>query len=245
MPSLFNLRATAEARIADCVHYCAFRYGHQEPNPYESYLIDLARGISVRTARARFIEFLRYYRPRHFGEALGCDLSKEYPLWSHPWRSRLPAPAWRARPEDCPDILTHFSTQGILSYRIDEEFVWLERAYSRIEQEGYRPEACGFVLGIELRPLEGPSSFILSDGNHRVAALSALGANNLRLRRSFPTSIVQERNIDRWPQVRSGLYTRDDARRVFNAYRQGNAQPRTDRSGAKVLAPAGWEATYE
>jgi hypothetical protein len=236
------LRGVADVAIADCVHYCGFRYGRGEYNPYETYLLELAAGADVGKARARLIEFLRYYRPRHFGEALGCALSREYPLWSHPWRRALPPPAWREQPDDCPDILTHFSARGIHSYRIDEEFVWLERAFARLERDGYRPESHGYVVGVELQVTHGSSAFLLIDGNHRVAALSALGQTRVRLRRSLRAAIVKESEVETWPQVRSRVYTTVDALTVFSAYRHGNRTPATTADAAPLLAPSGWES---
>ena len=234
----------ADAAIADCVHYCGFRYGRREYNPYETYLVELVSGIGVAKARRRLIEFLRHYRPRHFAEALGCELSREYPLWSYPWRRKPPQPAWRERPDECPDILTHFSEQGIPSHRIDEEFMWLERALSRLKQDGYQPETQGYVVGIDLQGMDGRSAFLLRDGNHRVAALSALGNVQVRLRRSWRVPAVREAEVERWPQVRAQVYTADDAQRVFQAYLRGNHRFVTSVDPAPLLAPPGWELQF-
>jgi hypothetical protein len=204
-------------------------------------VLELTRGVDVWKARKHFVNFLQYYRPSHFGEALGCDLSREYPLWSYPWRRGLPAPAWRERADDCPDILTHFSAEGILSYRIDEEFVWLERALARLGRDGYRPDIHGYAVGIELEPATGDSTFILRDGNHRVASLFALGHQTVRMRRALGSAIVREREVERWPLVRSRLYTVDDALSVFHAYRRGNGRLKTTEDPARILAPPGWE----
>jgi hypothetical protein len=237
-------RGLVTVAIADCVHFCGCRFGRDERNPYEKYVLDLSRGVDVWKARQHFVDFLRHYRPRHFGQALGCDLSRQYPLWSYPWRRGLPQPAWRERADDCPDILTHFSEEGILSYRIDEEFVWLERALAQMRREGYRPDRYGYVVGIELRPAAGDSTFLLRDGNHRVAALSALGHGHVRMRRALRCAIVRETDIEWWPQVRSGLYTVEDARKVFGAYTHGNRRLRTTDESTRVIAPSGWERLY-
>jgi hypothetical protein len=237
------LRPALDVAIEDCVHFCGFRYGRGEYNAYETYLIELSRGSSVTSARRRFVDFLRHYRPRHLGEALGLALSREYPLWGYPWRVGDPPPAWRKDPDECPDILTHFSPTGILSYRIDEEFVWLERALVRLRREGYRPSTQGRAVGTELRA-KGGSTYLLTDGNHRVSALAALGMQRVLLARALRTPVVCEDQVERWPGVRRGRYTVDDALRVFAAYRSGNHSYRTTEQPAPLLAPAAWESLY-
>lgn len=236
--SFLTGRRITEVDISACVHYCGFRYGGGTYHPYESYIRDLIGGASVQRARSRLVDFLRHYRPHHFAEALGCELSREYPLWSHPWKRRLPRPAWLDRPEDCPDILTHFSPKGILSSRIDEECGWLERALKRMREEGYRPDKFRHVVGVELEPADGPSTFLLTDGNHRVAALSALGEVRVKLQHPMLEPVAREKDVASWPQVRAGRYTADDSLRVFAAYRLGNHRYRTTELPARVITSA-------
>ena len=81
----FAVRRTVA--IADCVHFCAYRYGRGETNPYEQYAIGLAAGDPLDAVRSRFVDYLQHFRPRDLGEALGVDLSRAYPLWALPWRS--------------------------------------------------------------------------------------------------------------------------------------------------------------
>jgi hypothetical protein len=233
---------TVKAPIAQCVHYCGFRYGHNEYNPYESYIIDVSRGVPSDVARSRFIEFLRHYRPRHFGEALGLGdmLSRKYPLWIFPWLKMDPESfagfhGWLTNPEECPDILTHFSEAGIAFHRITEEFFWLERALQSIAKKGYQPlRHRSFVRSLTLRRSDGTESYLLIDGNHRVSAMSALGCESVLIRQALEDRIC-ETECDEWYGVRNGLFDREDALRIFRAYFAGNFNYRTTNEPAPIL----------
>ncbi len=213
--------------LAHCVHYGAFRYGHAEYNPYQSYLADLVRDGDPAVARQRLLDFLQHYRPEHFGAAIGASLSRPYPLWLYPWSRATPAPAWVTREQDCPDILTHFLPAGIPRRRLEEEHAWLERALASIRTHGYQPKKFrSAILASKLERADGSVCYLLLDGNHRVAALAALGHDRVAVC-CPPWLAVRENELSGWPQVRSGAYTPDDARRVLQAYFAGNHQLRT------------------
>ena len=233
---------TIKAPISQCVHFCGHRYGRDEYNPYETYLVDLCKGVPVEQARQRFIDFLQHYRPRHFGAALGLGegLSKEYPLLAFPWQEMAvkyftEPQGWHSYPDACPDILTNFSEAGILMRRIEEEFFWLERALESIRTKGYQPFRHGsFIRSRTLRRADGTETYLLTDGNHRIAAMSALG-HKMVLMRQAATELVLETECDNWFAVRAGFVQREDALRIFNAYFQGNRAYRTTDEPARLL----------
>jgi hypothetical protein len=223
--------------ISASVHFCAFRYGCGDYNPYETYATALARGDPVGPARARFVEFLRHYRPAHFGEALGVQTQRMYPLWFYPWSRRAgPVDAgWLDGPDDCPDILTHFSQRGVARRRIDQEFAWLERALASIREYGFQPQRFrSRIIARRLMRQDGCSAWLLLDGNHRVAALSALGHTHVTLKH-LPGATVREARLARWQQVRRAAYEAADAKTIFQAYFNGNQRPRTTDLAAPIL----------
>jgi hypothetical protein len=221
--------------LAQCVHYGAFRYGRAEYNPYETYLADLMRDGDHAAARARLLDFLQYYRPQNFGDAIGARLEQVQPLWLYPWSREMPAPAWVDHEKDCPDILTHFMAQGIARRRLEEEFGWLERALTSIRQHGYQPKKFhSAILARKLVRADGTTAYLLLDGNHRVAALAALGHHAVAVC-CPPWLVVRESDLSRWPQVRRGAYTPEDARRVLQAYFEGNHRPRTGAGPARLV----------
>jgi hypothetical protein len=234
---------TIEVPIENCVHFCGFRYGHGDYNPYESYATGLHSGESLDNLRHQFIDFLQHYRPRNMGQALGISLSKHYPLWLYPWK-RFPkakfalSNGWLEDPSQPPDILTHFSDRGILRWRIEEELRWMEHAYVSIKKEGYNPRLHrSYVTVRELRRKDRRGVFLLLDGNHRVSAMSALSFRSVLCKR-LCFDIVHEERIESWFGVRKGYYTREDALSIFGAYFTGNHNYRTDSIPAPILGNA-------
>lgn len=227
---------TETVPVASCVHFCGFRYGRQEFNPYENYATALASGADVRVARERFVEFLRHYRPRNFGEALGLELERSHELWDFPWAPSRPAGAgWREAPDDVPDILTHFSAQGILRTRIDEEFSWLEQSLASIREHGYQPQRYdGDIEAWKLVATGGEARYLILDGNHRLSALAALGRHQVAVRFRWRMTVSEDR-LPRWTRVAAGGYSAADARRVFRGYFTGNPRPRTTETPAPII----------
>lgn len=236
-----------EIPIDECVHFSAIRFGTDHPHPFERYLLNLKNGVPLVVARRRFVEFLLYYRPRDMGEAQGLsDLSRQYPLWLYPWQrisARLVSSmekGWCATPNSCPDVMTHFCELGIQSFRIDEQFYWLERAFHAMSENGYQPEQHGDYINVrQFCRLDGKCAYLLLDGNHRVAAMSVLGYKTVQIERKS-TDIVFEKDCDQWYGVQQGFYTREDALKLFHVYFEGNQNYRTTDRPAKIVGPRGW-----
>ena len=221
--------------IAQCVHYGAFRYGRNEPHPYETYARKLVRDGDRGGARAWLVEFLRHYRPRSFGEALGVELGAKHGLWHYPWARRVPADdGWFDDPVGYPDIITQFCEEGIPWFRIEQEFFWLERAIFSIRRHGFREDPRNGITARKLVREDGTEAFLVLDGNHRVSALAALGHETVPLH-ILPIATVRERAVRSWAQVRAGRYTEADARAVLRAYFGGNTRWRTTETAAPRL----------
>lgn len=215
-----------EVAIADCVHFCGFRYGRNEFNPYENYIRGRAQGEPLAQIREQFVDFLRHYRPRYLGEALGVATTKQVPLWWLPWKSwlKLLRPtAWQESTEDVLDILTYFSPQGIEWRRIEEEFFWMERAFKTMRELGYQPKRFEYIDVFELCGNED-SRFLVVDGNHRLSALSALGHKRVVVRQRL-FHRARRKNAYFWPLVISGHVSILDALTIFDAYFSGNRTP--------------------
>ena len=237
-----------EIPIRSCVHFTGFRYGIDGFHPYENSARDLRQGVPLLKVRRRFVEFLQYYQPRHLGEALGISLSRHYALWGYPWRrlsesERSLTYAWHDKPEEVSDIITHFSEAGIHSYRIDQEFFWQERALQILANNGYRPDLYSYIQTLELRRRDGSSAYIVTDGNHRVSALAALGHQSVVVQH-HPSQVVDESQLENWPEVQCGRMDPDDAQATFDAYFQRNSLWRTTPQAVEIIGPADWKKLY-
>lgn len=221
--------------IRACVHYGAFRYGCEEPHPYETYARRLVRDRDRAGARAWFVDFLQHYRPRNLGEALGVKLSTPHGLWHYPWEKRLPADnGWFDDPLGFPDIVTQYCAEGILWFRIEQEFFWLERSIYSIRRFDYRPEPANPISARQLVRADGATAYLVLDGNHRLSALVALGYTTVELS-YFPHAAVREQDLADWPQVRNGTFTAEDAQAILGAYFTGNQNVRTTGTPAPLL----------
>lgn len=208
--------------ISRCRHFCAFRYGSRTFNPYENYLVGLHQGVPRGELQQRFEDFIRYFRPRTFGEVFDIELSRRVPLWLYPWsvaECTDPDRGWLAEPDEVPDIITHFCEKGVLRSRIAEEYRWLEGAYESISKRGYRPRENSYVEAFELNN-GNESVYVLTDGNHRVSALAALGHRDVMIK---ITQSVRWNGGSylRWPRVRDGTYREKDAMALCAVYFAG------------------------
>ena len=118
------------------------------------------------------------------------------------------------------------------------EFERLCRTYDSIEQQGYRPsrgpngEIRGYFVSDGAR-----HRFIVRIGQHRTAALAALGHERLRVG-FLPnfTRAIDVGSIDQWPLVREGVYSRGLARELVELYLSS--------AGAWVAQEAGLDAAF-
>jgi hypothetical protein len=233
-----------EIPIKECVHYCGFKYGGVSYNPYETYIIGLANNENIITLRRQFIQFLMYYRPHNCAEALNIKLSRNIAMWTYPW-DKISKESffdtnryWFNDLSSIEDLLTHFSEKGILSYRIDEEFSWLERAFFLIRNQGFSSNL--YVTALQMKKKDG-NAYLLLDGNHRTSALTALGYDSVPAKIN---KIIYEKDIDDWFAIREGILPKEDAFSIFKAYFKTNTNYLVGKSSAKIIAPNGWMDLY-
>lgn len=94
--------------------------------------------------------------------------------------------------------------------------------YKIFKKQGYHPEmfSDGYISGYLL--IKGKDyRFVVTEGQHRVACLAALGYEKIRCRFTFQPQypkIVYHQDIKKWPQVANGVYSRNMASRIFNRF---------------------------
>jgi hypothetical protein len=214
---LDSVRTVREVPIDHCSHYRGYRYGGYGDNPYEDYVIGLARNDSVDALRQHFAWLVLHCRARTMAEALHVDLPPDWPLWAYPWaRGRVPAGTPSMSAAANPDVMCHFSPEGVLASHVNREFAWLESAWHSIKVSGYLPGQYGYIRCMELSRGE-ESRYIVVDGNHRISALHATGRTTvavqvLRLRQ------VRREDAAKWRRVRDGSIDLESALRIFDRY---------------------------
>lgn len=102
------------------------------------------------------------------------------------------------------------------------EFGRLIHLYDLLKMQGYHPElfADGYVTGYLL--VKGDDyRFVVTEGQHRVACLAALGYERIKVRFSqkpeYPRVVVFE-DVKKWAQVANGSYSQNLALRVFERF---------------------------
>jgi hypothetical protein len=138
------------------------------------------------------------------------------------------------------DIVTQYCEEGLLWFRIEQEFFWLERSIYSIRRNGYREQPNFGIFARRFIREDGEEAFLILDGNHRLSALAALGHRSVELS-YLPRRTVREVDAPRWPKVISGEYDERDARLIFGAYFSGNRRWRIASEPAPLLEmpPAG------
>ena len=217
-----------KVKIENCRHYCGFVYGRNSVNnPYQDYIVGLQNGENKEMLRNKFIDFLSLYKPQYISEALDVELSTNYPLWAFPWlqytaESFSSTTNWHDDPFDVPDIITHFSDKGVLKYRLEEEFVWMEKAFASVKKNGYAPEKFNNYASVwQFITKSGESIYLLLDGNHRASALYAMGVSSFDCNLQH---IFYESDIENWAAVKDAFFTIEDAKTIFYAYVKGNTK---------------------
>jgi|LSQX01.1.fsa_nt_gb tetratricopeptide (TPR) repeat protein len=94
--------------------------------------------------------------------------------------------------------------------------------YTLIKENGYQPElfSDGYISGYLL--IRGDDyRFVVSEGQHRIAAIAALGYEKIRCRftvkEHYSRAVVWD-DVKRWPQVANGVYSRNIAMKIFEQF---------------------------
>jgi hypothetical protein len=100
------------------------------------------------------------------------------------------------------------------------EFNRLIKVYEAIRADGFRRDDSfdGDIRGVALVMSDGSYRIMLHCGQHRASALAALGHHTLPVRLTSPSSasIIRRDDVEFWPYVRTGLFSREAALEVFD-----------------------------
>jgi hypothetical protein len=180
--------------------------------------------------------YFEVWQPANAAEALGLAPNLAHHTLRHapafgavmPWDPQGPTDAWiankiRSIGDDNRGhgaALGHkdgIKSFGPVSYKKgDLEFKRFTGVYDSIRRDGYRPttdSADGYITGFVLAHV-GHSRIVITVGQHRIAALTALGWERTPVR--LRPGIVHREDVASWPNVRSGLFTHEQALEVFD-----------------------------
>ncbi len=98
---------------------------------------------------------------------------------------------------------------------------------------GYLPEIFpdGYIQGYLLKDGED-YRFIVTEGQHRMAAIGLLGEKTIKVRFDLNwLPIIDRAKLKKWPQVISGLYSDTVAEKVFRYYFEENGRRKAEQLG--------------
>ncbi len=203
-------------------------WGADPDNPFVATLREYADGLCSNYKGSPLEGFYRCWQP--FAPGQPKDESDSGP----PWRTVRPkaqnTPTGRLQRHEfreiardlgfSPDEIHGHIKGGPVSEAFGEiTFRRLARLHDSISRDGFRPD-----LSLARYPTgfcfvrEGDYRISIGSGNHRVLVMLALGWGKIPVELGPPKIpvITQRAEVDHWPNVINGRYTRDDALRRFD-----------------------------
>jgi len=218
-----------------CITENGFRYGPEHWHPYVRALHEYKAGASVSYKGSALEKYFNAFQPKVARDLVLCQncgpsgLSELSPwCFVPPWSRHSPASrreflfSWAFREakqagyhDISPDDGTnHFGPVSLKKGCM--EYKRIVDVFKSIRCDGYRrrSDGDGDVTGMLLRRGDEYRCLITS-GFHRLAAVAVLGYKSIPVRIVRPV-IIEARDVDHWPQVKTGVYTRDEALVFFH-----------------------------
>lgn len=203
-------------------------WGADPDNPFVATLREYAEGRCGRYKGSPLESFYRCWQPFAPGQP------KEEDDCGPPWRTvrpkaqntatgRLQRHEFREIARDLgfasDEIVGHIKGGPVSEAFGEITFRRLARLYDSISRDGFRPESSlaryptGFCF-----VRDGDYRVSIGSGKHRVLVMLALGWPKIPLELGPPKLpvITQREEVDQWPNVANGRYTRDQAVRRFD-----------------------------
>jgi folate-dependent phosphoribosylglycinamide formyltransferase PurN len=181
-------------------------------------------------------------QPKSAAEWLGLCFEENHILaQSPPWSAVFP---WRARTVESYrmvyekaaisenkvsdkklDISDGWLFCGPVSYdKCRVEAIRIHYVLKKISREGYQrwDSSEGDVKATALVKESGEWRWLITAGNHRASAASALGYKEIPIRVNL---VINRNQVDYWPHVVDGLYSREDALKIFDNIFEAKTTP--------------------
>ena len=212
-------------KIEKCRDQYASSY-YNDFHPFVETLKEYEKNKELKYEDSVLKDFYDNFQPRNSEEALFVKKGRAPGLrkgWiGNPWvfTKERKIIFTEARGETRPGG-NHFHGPNTIAFG-QEELSRLKINYENLKFFGYLPEmfADGYITGYLL--LKGNDyRFVITEGQHRIAALAALGYNEIVCRldqRDERPQIVEFKDIRNWPQVANGVFNRPLAEKIFNRY---------------------------
>ncbi len=229
-----------EVDISKCCDKYSFSYSDDGFHPFVAILKQYQKNPSITYDNSILKKYYETFQPKNLFEGLFHSEHQVAPMlkrgWiGYPW---LWNETLRVIVEDNPGETrpggNHFFGPNTNEFGVGE-MGRLTTSYNMLDKVGYLPElfADGYVTGYMLK-YKQDYRFVVTEGQHRIAALAALGYKYIKCRFSesdeYPR-IVDFKDIKKWPQVKNGTYSRKLAEKVFLKFFEINGKERAQKCG--------------
>ncbi len=209
--------------VEHCRSLNGFAYTEAGWNHFTAALFEAQQNPSLTYEESILKRFFDRFQPRNRQEHLfGADEPPLPPLDGGftllPWMER------KNRPVNAPEAPgvrggNHHFGPNDDSFGL-QELALLKNTAAMLRAYGYRPEIFpdGYIQGYLLK--DGPDyRFLVTEGQHRMAATGLLGEKTIKVRFDLNwLPIIDRAKLKKWPQVNSGLYSKEVAEKVFYYY---------------------------
>ena len=235
MEALYNMwdgnRASFMCELERCVTYNGLEFRKGGWHPFEATLREYECNGASTYEGSTLQRFYESWTPANARSALICELYSSYELTKHPsyafvfpWepttiqeRIRHVKRYMREEGKKFSSSITvenGYNHHGPVSEEKGQiEYDRCVNVFNSIKSNGYKRERGDVRVTILRRGDE--VRFLIKDGFHRTAAVSALGYSSVP---AVPRhgALIDIAHVDDWPQVKKGVWLRDDAIRYFD-----------------------------
>lgn len=213
-------------KVDDLVNIGAFSYSKKYWHPFNAVLneFDIEKGLDHQTS-----VLSEFYAKYDLNEKQGFLMAHNKGSWDSIKTAYVPP--WGGGKKVNPNNDFEHWIGPKSPKQIDKFLKYFKDLYYKIKREGYRPlkNGDGFVRVIVLRK-NSKVKYLVVGGQKRSSILSHCRYKRIWARlqyqhRDYPgnmPAVVDIRDVDYWPNVSNGLYTKENAMAFFNEYFEGN-----------------------
>jgi hypothetical protein len=225
-------------------------FAYAPGNPFVDALVEYGDGRCKGFEGSSLEAFYEQWQPRTLAESMGLDPSSAGEFLSNdasfckvrPWRAdfhqqyfadRLTRKEFR-KIQDRESIegqnVAGTLTFGPVSRAFGEiTFKRLAKVFDSIRAHGFRPAPGGEHMRASLLVRDGEWRLVVHSGKHRAAACAAAGCQEIPV--VLEPLMIRRDDAASWPNVQAGLFTAEQARKVFDRWFDGNHPWGERRSG--------------
>lgn len=218
-----------------CITAEGFGYGPEDWHPFIAALLEYQSNTNTSYRESILKSYYNTFQPETANDLIlgnhlsSNELSALHPLaFVPPWEIGAPVERKTRAAEiihrenkqsGYPDLESDDGVPGYGPVSTEKgrlEYRRLTDVFSSIHRTGYNRQSGwdGDISGFLLRR-SGEYRFLVDHGYHRLAAVAALGHESIPVRIIRPV-VTEPRDVDYWPQVESGIYTREEALAYFH-----------------------------